>query len=104
VRSRDTRSIDFGTDEIDISLLAQLVDDGQAKTIGDWLLACARGLVDGERSLAQICRELERRSREEGLSRTTRRSSGDRVLARRFELAGALNRLRSLRVADNPTA
>jgi predicted ABC-class ATPase len=98
VRARDTRSISLGEQEIDTSLLSQLVDDGQARTLGDWLLLCGRGLADGRRCLRDLCAEVEERARERSLSATTREAAGDRVFVRRFELAAAINRLRSLRL------
>ena len=51
VRGVKTRTIEFGTEEIEVSLLAQLVDPAQCRLIGDILLACTRGLCDGRRSL-----------------------------------------------------
>ncbi|MEL6178539.1 MAG: ABC-ATPase domain-containing protein, partial [Myxococcota bacterium] len=42
VRAQRTRAIMFGEEEIDIALVAQLVDPGQARALGDWLLECAR--------------------------------------------------------------
>lgn len=99
VRARDTRSISLGEQEIDTSLLAQLVDDGQARTLGDWLLLCGRELADGQTCLRDLCAEIEERALRSSLSSTTRPFAGDRVFVRRFELAAAINRLRSLVLA-----
>ncbi len=98
VRARETRSIQFGEHEIDVSLLGQLIDDGQTRTIGDWLLRCERELVDGQRTLEEICEALEETVEHKGLSSTTARGAGNRVLVRRYEFAAALNRLRTLKV------
>jgi len=100
VRAQHTRAIEFGDESIDISLLPQFIDPGQARTIGDWLLRCARGLADDKATLMEICEELESRCASEGLSATTERGYGDRVQARRFELGAAINRLRSLQIAS----
>jgi predicted ABC-class ATPase len=98
VRSVKTRSIEFGTEEIDVSLLAQLVDPNQCRMIGDVLLECARGLCDGRQTVAELLDGIEKRIAADGLEAVTARTFGDRARARRFEIAAALNRLRSLRL------
>lgn len=98
VRGVKTRTIEFGTEEIEVSLLSQLVDPAQCRMIGDVLLACARGLCDGRRSLTDILELIETRVEHDGLEALTQPGFGDRARARRFEIAAALNRLRSLRL------
>ena len=99
VRALKTRSIEFGTEEIDIGLLFQIVDPAQCRTIGDALLRLARGLCDGRRDLPRILAALEEEMRAGGLEALAEPGFGDRARARGFEIAAALNRLRSLRVA-----
>jgi len=98
VRSVRTRSIEFGAEEIDVSLLSQLVDPAQCRMIGDVLLACSRGLCDGQRAVAEILAAIEREIGERGLEAFAANGFGDRARPRRFEIAAALNRLRALRV------
>ncbi|GIW40918.1 MAG: ATPase [Candidatus Binatia bacterium] len=98
VRSVKTRSIEFGTEEIDVSLLAQLVDPAQCRAIGDVLLLFSRGLCDGKKTLAELLDLVDRRIEDEGLESVTQRGFGDRARPRRFEIAGAVNRLRTLRI------
>jgi predicted ABC-class ATPase len=98
VRSIRTRVIEFGTEEIDVSLLAQLVDPAQCRCIGDILLHMSRGWCDGQRSIAQLLDFVERRIDSESLERVTAPTYGDRARPRRFEIAAAMNRLRSLRI------
>jgi hypothetical protein len=98
VRAVKTRSIEFGAEEIDVSLLAQLVDPAQCRAIGDVLLLFARGLCDGKKSLAELLDAVERRIEEEGLESVTERGFGDRARPRKFEIAAAVNRLRTLRL------
>jgi predicted ABC-class ATPase len=100
VRGVKTRAIEFGSEEIDVSLLAQLVDPAQCRMIGDVLLACARGLCDGRRSLPDILDAIDGRVAAEGLDAVTAPGFGDRAQARRFEIAAALSRLRSLRLVS----
>ena len=98
VRSVKTRAIEFGTEEIEVSLLFQLVDAAQCRMIADVLLECTRGLCDGRRSIIDILDLVDARIDEEGLEAVTQPSFGDRARVRRFEIAAALNRLRSLRL------
>ena len=99
VRAVRTRSIEFGAEEIDVSLLYQIVDPAQCRMIGDALLRLARGLCDGNRDLPRILEALEEEVGDGGLESLAAPGFGDRARARRFEIAAALNRLRSLRVA-----
>ncbi len=98
VQTRETRSILFGRQEIDVSLVSQLTDYGQTKVIGDWMIRCSRGMADGDRSMQEICLELEQDAMAKPLSQTIPGSEGDRVFARRFELAATINRLRTLKI------
>lgn len=99
VRSVKTRAIEFGSEEIDVSLLYQLVDAAQCRMIGDVLLQCARGLCDGKKTIPELLDRIDAEIEKDGLDAVTDRDFGDRARARRFEIAAALNRLRSLRLA-----
>ena len=98
VRSVKTRAIEFGSEEIDVSLLYQLVDAAQCRMIGDVLLQCARGLCDGKKTIPELLDRIDAEIEKDGLDALTDRNFGDRARARRFEIAAALNRLRSLRL------
>ncbi len=98
VRSVKTRAIEFGSEEIDVSLLYQLVDAAQCRMIGDVLLQCARGLCDGKKTIPELLDRIDAEIEKDGLDAVTDRDFGDRARARRFEIAAALNRLRSLRL------
>lgn len=98
VRGVKIRAIEFGMEEVEVSLLFQLVDPAQCRMIADVLLGCTRGLCDGRRSLTEILDLVDIRIDEEGLEAVTAPSFGDRARARRFEIAATLNRLRSLRL------
>jgi predicted ABC-class ATPase len=93
-RAVRTRTIELGDEEIDVSLLAQLVDPAQARFVADALLLCARGVADGRRSVAEILDALEALAFEELAAPTF----GDRAAARRYEIAATLGRLRALRI------
>lgn len=97
VRSHATRGIEFGSEEVDLSLVAQLVDPAQARLIGDLLLELSRGGCDGQRSLAELLDRFEAALAAGGIEAVAEPGFGDRAVPRRFEFAAALNRLRSLR-------
>jgi predicted ABC-class ATPase len=103
VRAVKTRAIEFGQEEIDVSLLYQLVDAAHCRMIGDLLLHLARCLCDGSRDLPHILAALESDLQDHGLGALAAPGFGDRARPRRFEVAAALNRLRSLRVAPPAT-
>ncbi|MCB9781755.1 MAG: ABC-ATPase domain-containing protein [Candidatus Omnitrophica bacterium] len=98
VRSTKTRSIQFGEEEIEVSLLAQLVDPSQCRMIGDCLLQFSRGLCDGHRSIPELLDRIEEEISRKGLESVAERGFGDRAAVRRYEIAAALNRLRTLRI------
>ncbi len=97
VRSRRIDTIEFGAQEIDLSGLAQLVEAGQARTLGDLLLLLGRELADGQRSMSNLLDEACRRLAAD-LEAVTEAGFGDRTAVRRHEFAAAINRLRSLRL------
>ena len=101
VRSVKTRAIEFGTREIDVSLLFQLADPAQCRMIGDALLRCARGLCDGKRSVPEVLDRIDAEIERNGLDAIVEQGFGDRARARRFEIAAALNRLRGLRLVGD---
>jgi len=100
VRGVRTHAIEFGREEIDVSALDQLVDPAQCRLIGDALLALARGVCDGRRSVAELLDALDACVASAGLEALAEPGFGDRAGVRRFEIAAALNRLRGLRLAE----
>ncbi|MDP8961685.1 MAG: ABC-ATPase domain-containing protein [Actinomycetota bacterium] len=98
-RARGTDEVQFGTDAIDLSAVAQLVDPGQTLGVA---LALTRlgeeGFLDARRTLAEALDLLYARIAHDGIDVLRRDYPGDLALPRRFEVAAALNRLRSLRV------
>ena len=98
VRSRRIDALEIGEQELDLAALEQIVDPGQTHTIGDVLLWLGREGGDGRRSIPElldaICARLAT-----GLEAVAAPGFGDRAAVRRHEIAAALNRLRSLRLA-----
>lgn len=98
LRSRGTRSIEFGEDEIDLGAVEQLVDRGQTRAIAEALEFARRTLLEGTREVGEVLDAVDAAVAVGGLDAIQSRPGGDLVRFRRFELAAALNRLRSLRV------
>ncbi len=98
VKAHDNRALTFGRDEIDLSLVAQILEPSQVRAIGAALVwGLENDVIDGRRSVGEIARELAGVMEERGLSEW-----GTRDLAeiREHDLAAAINRLRSLRMAS----
>ena len=98
VRTVGTRAIEFGQEEIDLSLLEQLVDPAQARLIADILLRLSRGsFTQGDSTtLREIVESIDQHLDREGILSVSERGFGDRARPRKYEVAAALNRLRSL--------
>jgi len=90
-------SIGFGTYTIDLSDLEQLVDIGQTKAIADAIYYATR-YMQGNRTLKEIIRDVLSAVDEKGFDVLDRVPSGEYAAFRGFELAGAINRLRSIRM------
>ncbi len=98
LRSRGTRSIEFGRDEIDLSAVEQLVDGGQTRAVAEALEFARRRVLDGDRDVAAVLDAIDEAIAARGLDAVQSRPAGDLARPRRFEIAAALNRLRTLRV------
>ncbi len=94
VSAKGLNTILFGKYLIDLHAVAQIVDRSQTRCIGD-ALVYAKGLMNGQ-SLRGIVSEVEKQLTE--TLDVVGRPVGDRAIIRRFELAAAVNRLRTLQV------
>ena len=92
-RAFDTRSLQFGEAEIDLSAVEQLVEQGQLNAIAAAMLY-ARELEAGL-SLPAILDAVERLLAAQGLDALRPQRTGNLAYFRRLELAAAVNRLRS---------
>jgi len=97
VRVYGTHRMTFGTQEVDLAAVEQLVEGAQAAAIGR-TLAWARGrFLDGARTLSSATELIMKALEEGGLDRIDERRSGEYAAFRGLELAAVLNRLRGLR-------
>ncbi len=104
VRARGVHGIQYGGEEIDISLLEQIVDASQTRYIADCLQHAYHQLADNQLTIRQLVEHVDALVQTRGLEAVQPHLSGDRAWARPLEVAAALNRLRTLQVASSTTA
>ena len=100
VRVPDDRTLVFGTETIDLVAVEQLANRAQTRAIGQALATLGERALAGAESLPEALDAVESLLAGEGLDALDDGKVGDLAWFRRFELAAALNRLRTLRVSQ----
>lgn len=98
VRVPDDRTLLFGTATIDLTAVEQLASRAQTRAIGLALARLGQQVLTRTASLPQALDVIDAIVAQDGLDVLDDRKLGDLAAFRRFELAAALNRLRTLRV------
>lgn len=98
VRARGVRAIQYGSEDIDISAIEQIVDPSQTRYIADCLQYAYHHLADDHCTVRQLVEGTEALMQHQGLEALQPHLAGDRAWARPLEVAAALNRLRTLRI------
>ena len=98
IKARKLRTILFGVEEIDVGLVAQLVDEGQVRAIGQALNRLRQQAGQKEQPIPALVEAIVADIAAHGLDILDSRITGDYVAFRPYELAAALNRLRTLQV------
>jgi predicted ABC-class ATPase len=101
VDAKGLSKIIFGTSEIDLSLVEQLVDPSQTRAIANMMKYISDKIADGRTTLKEIIDRLYQEIEEKGLEVVSPyfgKHPGDLALPRKLELAAAINRLRTLQV------
>lgn len=98
LKVRDVDEVVFGTEEIDLSAVEQIVETGQLRASAEAIVYAKRHYINGRSTLPEILDRVMADIEQQGLDILTHFPQGDLVLFRRFELAAALNRLRTLKV------
>lgn len=98
IKAHGKRALSFGSEEIDLSLLSQLVDDSQVRAIGRALAYAKEHTLDGNTSLIEALQIVTTLIAENGLTALESCPPGDLAEFRLQEFAAALNRLRSLQI------
>lgn len=100
IQARGLDAIQFGRSEINLRFLEQLVDPSQVRAIGD-ILFYARRYMDGRSTIRHVIEKVMDDIEREGLdviSPFRGQHPGDYALPRKYEVAAALNRMRTLRI------
>jgi len=100
IRARGEDAISFGHEQIDLSALEQIVEQSQVRACGWIIHQAAEKLFDGKRTLPEILDLIERDLDSKGLEALVPNLAADYARPRRHELAAALNRLRTLEIAQ----
>ncbi|MGM0366286.1 MAG: P-loop domain-containing protein, partial [Actinomycetota bacterium] len=102
IKSRGLDTITFGFENIDLSAIEQIVDPSQVNAISQIIYyALHNRYIDGKNTIYELLERVFDDINEKGLGTISSYSSqhpGSFALPRRFEVAAALNRLRSLKV------
>jgi hypothetical protein len=101
IDARSAEEVGFGEERIDLRAVEQLVERSQTRAVGYALEALRRRHLEGH-TLAQALDALEAQLDADGLESLSQRWI-DLARPRRHEVAAALNRLRTLRVAPSKT-
>ena len=94
--SRGVDEIVFGTEEIDLSAVEQIVDTGQLKAIAMAIVYAKK--TYRQLTLSEILERVEEDIAESGMDVLSNFPQGDLTHFRPLELAAAFNRLRSLQI------
>jgi len=98
IDAKGLKTIVYGRTAIDLSQVAQVVDESQTRAIGDLIHYCATHYFRGTTSLAEGMQRAMADVAEKGLDILTPFKMGNYARPRLFELAAAINRMRTLKV------
>ncbi len=98
IKTRGWDTIQWGTTEIDLAAIAQLVDPSQTRAIADAIQYAKTKYMDGKRPLSEIINLVMQDVERDGLAVLNGRPGQDYAAFRKHELAGAINRIRPLQI------
>ena len=98
IQSHGMESLTFGRSKITLSAIPQIAEEAQVNTIGLLINFAKLRYLDEPQSLTEVLDQIDTDLASEGLDAVTRELRGDLARPRRFEIAAALNRLRTLRL------
>ncbi len=87
----------FGTEEVDLSGLEQIVESAQTRAIAQAVAWARGGAIDGEADVREALTAIQEAIARDGLDAIQPWKTGELAEFRIFELAGFLNRLRTFR-------
>ncbi|MCU0536757.1 MAG: ABC-ATPase domain-containing protein [Hydrococcus sp. Prado102] len=98
LKVRDIDEVAFGTEEIDLVAVEQIVDPAQLRAIAEAIVYAKAMYMDDKQIISAILAQVMADIQAKGLDILTEFPQGDLALFRHFEFAAALNRLRALKV------
>ncbi len=101
IQAFGTRALRYGSEEIDLSRIEQLVDRGQLQTIGYLIHHCQQHPSIEQQEMAQTLEDIVRQIETEGLDSITPYTMGTLAMPRLHELAATINRMRNLRLVSS---
>jgi len=102
VMARGRRSIQFGTQTIDLSAVEQLVDSSQTRALAAAMVYARDHYLDETATVRQILDRVLADIDAAGLDTLEESPMGNRAAFRAHELAAAISRLRTLKVEQMP--
>ncbi len=98
INAKGLHQILFGRTSIDLSALDQLVDSSQTNALGEAIHYFARRCASSGMTLQEGIQELEEVLDRQGLDALKSFKVGNLARPRRFEIAAAINRMRTLKI------
>ncbi len=98
LKVRDVDEVVFGNEDVDLGAVGQLVSTDQLRAIAAAMVYAKQQYMDGYRTLAEILDAVMGDIESRGLEILVPFPEGDLAMFRRFELAAAINRLRTLAI------
>ncbi len=103
IDARGLETLLFGSEAIDLRYVEQLVDVSQTRAVGYAIHLATRHFMDGKRTLREVLNDIEDFFDKEGLDaldpfRHGERHPGNFARPRKYEIAAAINRLRTVRM------
>ena len=102
IDASSVKTLKFGRTTVDLGRVHQIADIYQTLTIGRILYYAKLRYLDEPRPIREVLDLIDRDLSTEGLESLTRDLRGDLARPRRYEIAAALNRLQTLRIAPSP--
>lgn len=103
IDARGVEALIFGHETVDLSAVEQIVDPSQVRAIGYGMYVAAQQMMDGKRNVTEVLKLLMRKFEQEDLDwlspfGTQGHHPGNFAKPRSFEIASAINRLRTIQM------
>ncbi|MEJ2217326.1 MAG: ABC-ATPase domain-containing protein [Gemmatimonadota bacterium] len=98
IRTRSEDRVSFGTEEVELDAVEQIVEQAQTRAMAEALVWARGRAIDGRRDMTAALAHVAAAVREHGLDVLHPDEVGEMAAFRIFELAAFVNRLRSLEI------